>query len=366
MRPRHYGCGGLILLIGIVLMFRFCTARGQTIRERIQDRIQERRAAAQTDEVTPRGPTSCGSTLNLGFNIKTFSTGLRAAVWYPTTAGEAPYQYADRIATAVAQGAPAADCSLFPLIVFSHGLGGCGTQSVFFTEALARAGYIVVAPDHKDAKCKVDQPRSLGGLFQRAEEPLGDPEKWTDATYRDRRDDIEVVLNEITHDSLVGRRINQGAIAGVGHSLGGYTIAGMAGAWPSWKDKRIRAALLMSPYMEPFVAKGTLHSMDVPVMYQGGTRDFAITPKLEKPGGAYDASNPPKFFVKFQNAGHFGFTILTCMPYGTTEGCNERSPLAKAIDEYGIAFFDRYLKGRPEPILDRPNAEVAALRHDDK
>jgi predicted dienelactone hydrolase len=345
-------------------MFRFCGGgrlRGQTIRER----IQERRAALQDDVVTPRGPTSCGATLNLGFRITTFSTGLRAAVWYPTTAGEAPYQYADRLATAVARDAPAADCAQYPLIVFSHGLGGCGTQSLFFTEALARAGYIVVAPDHKDAKCKVDEPRSLGGLFQRAEEPLREPEKWSDTTYRDRKDDIEVVLNEIGRDPQVGRRINQSAIGGAGHSLGGYTIAAMAGAWPSWKEGRIRAALLMSPYVDPFLAKGTLRSMKVPVMYQGGTRDFGITPKLEKPGGAYDASNAPKFFVKFPDAGHFGFTILTCLRYSTTQGCIEKAPLARMINDYGIAFFDRYLKGRSEPILNNPNPQLADMRHED-
>jgi predicted dienelactone hydrolase len=212
----------------------------------------------------------------------------------------------------------------------------------------------------------VDQPRSLGsGFLEHSEEPFRDPDKWNDSTYRNRRDDIEVVLNEIVRDPLVGRRINRMAIGGVGHSLGGYTIAAMAGAWPSWRDKRIRAALLMSPYTEPFVVKGTLQSMNVPVMYQGGTRDFGITPRLEKKGGAYDESNPPKFFVKFPDAGHLGWTILTCVRYGTTESCNEKAPLARLIDEYGIAFLDCYLKGLSEPILDRPNPELADMRHQD-
>jgi dienelactone hydrolase len=361
LRRQHYGCGCLLLLVAIFVTFRFCgrLRGGQTIRER----IQERREALRGDAgVTPRGPVSCGSALNLGFRIVTFSNGLRAAVWYPTKAGEARFEYSDRMATALAQDAPAADCSEFPLVVFSHGLGGCGTQSVFFTEALARAGYVVVAPDHKDAKCKIDEPRSTSGLFQRSEEPLMHPEKWNDTTYRDRRNDIEVVLNEIVNDPQVGRRINRGAIGGTGHSLGGYTMAAMGGAWPSWKDGRIRAVLLMSPYIDPFLSKGTLRSMNVPVMYQGGTRDFGITPKLAQAGGAYDTSNPPKFFVKFQNAGHFGFTIMTCLQYGSTASCNERAPLARLINEYGIAFFDRYLKGRTGAILDRPNAQLADLR----
>jgi predicted dienelactone hydrolase len=343
-------------------MVRFCNrVSGQTFRER----IQERRAVAREGKINPRGDATCGSTLNLGFRVTTFSTGLRAAVWYPTTAAEAPFHYADRLVTALAQNAPAADCSQFPLVVFSHGFGGCGTQSVFFTEALARAGYIVVAPDHKDARCKVDQPRSMRGLFQRADEPFRDAAKWNDTTYRNRKDDIEVVLDEIVRDPIVGSRIDRKAIGAAGHSLGGYTIAGMAGAWPSWKDTRIRAALLMSPYIEPFIVQGTLPSMKTPVMFQGGTRDGRITPRLEKPGGAYDVSNAPKFYVKFPNAGHFGWTITTCLRVGTTEGCNRTVPLARLINEYSIAFFDRYLKGRSEPVLDGPNPQLAEIRHND-
>ena len=41
----------------------------------------------------------------------------------------------------------------WPLILFSHGLDGCGAQSKFLTEALAAHGYIVAAPDHADATC---------------------------------------------------------------------------------------------------------------------------------------------------------------------------------------------------------------------
>src|SRR5262245_15676254 len=40
-----------------------------------------------------------------------------------------------------------------PVIIFSHGFGGCATQSRFLTEALAERGYWVFAPNHKDASC---------------------------------------------------------------------------------------------------------------------------------------------------------------------------------------------------------------------
>src|SRR5579872_3176388 len=44
----------------------------------------------------------------------------------------------------------AAPASGYPLILFSHGYTGCNTQSVFLMRALAHAGYLVLAPNHKD------------------------------------------------------------------------------------------------------------------------------------------------------------------------------------------------------------------------
>ena len=36
----------------------------------------------------------------------------------------------------------------------------------------------------------------------------------------------------------------------VGHSLGGYTLLGLGGAWPSWRFDGIKAVLALSPYVQ--------------------------------------------------------------------------------------------------------------------
>src|SRR5438309_4752637 len=48
---------------------------------------------------------------------------------------------------------PANRTGRHPVVVFSHGLGGCPTQSRFLTAGLAAHGYLVVAPFHRDAGC---------------------------------------------------------------------------------------------------------------------------------------------------------------------------------------------------------------------
>lgn len=241
--------------------------------------------------------------------------GRRVAMWKP--AGAAPPEG-------------------YPLILFSHGFTGCGTQSVFLTEAWAQGGYFVLAPNHQDAGCGTGIAHE-GALFAklattRSEEPFRKPEAWSEATYRNRGVDVEAILDAVLKErSFQGVPIDSRRIGLAGHSLGGYTVLALAGAWPSWRDRRVKAVLGLSPYCAPFITKGDLGHLDVPVMYQGGTLDIGITPYVRRPGGAYDLTSSPKYFVELQGAGHFAWTNLNKSYKGI-------------INDYALAFFDRYLK----------------------
>jgi predicted dienelactone hydrolase len=124
----------------------------------------------------------------------------------------------------------------------------------------------------------------------------------------------------------------------------------------SAKDSRVKAVLALSPYCSPFLAKTRLGELGTPVMYQGGTRDFAITPMVKKADGAYDQSKKPKFYVELDGAGHFAWTDLN-------------RTYVSSIDAYSVAFFDAYLRnrrdgltklmhgGRPENVSDLRSRE---------
>ena len=149
-------------------------------------------------------------------------------------------------------------------------------------EAFAADGYLVFAPNHRDATCNGGK----GSWFGRAEIPFLDPGKWNESTYRDRADDIRRLLSVIGTDNRFRPRADLSRVALAGHSLGGYTVLGLAGAWPSWKLPGVKAVLALSPYSQPFLLHGTLAALSAPVMYQGGTRDFGTTPALQKTAAA--------------------------------------------------------------------------------
>ncbi|HUA34233.1 MAG TPA: alpha/beta hydrolase [Candidatus Binataceae bacterium] len=231
-----------------------------------------------------------------------------------------------------------------PIVIFSHGFHGCAAQSEFLTQALASAGYLVFAPDHRDASCGGNRNEGLA-----PEVPFVHPEQWNDTTYRDRADDIRKLIAALRADEHYNSQIDWSRLGLMGHSLGGYTVLGLAGAWPSWKLDGVKAVLALAPYCHPFVAQKTLGGLESPVMYQGGTADLLITPWIS---AAYTQSPRPKLLVVFQGATHFAWTNVGHIAH-------------RQIMAYTVDFMNAYLKGEPpNEILTHPTRDVSVLLTD--
>ena len=278
-----------------------------------------------------------------------FCVALVAAWLAGATAVQAAEQSFTIAGMSVTVWSAATDTSLKrPVIIFSHGFHGCATQSRFLMEAFVSAGYLVFAPNHRDATCKGGEARWTG----KPEAPFGRPETWDVTSYRDRADDIRRLIAAIRSDDRFRMRADLSRLGLAGHSLGGYTVLGLAGAWPDWTFRGISAVLALSPYSQPFVLHHTLTALSAPVMYQGGTRDLGITPTINKSMGSYDQSTPPKYYVEFDNAGHLAWTNIVKTAH---------DPIVR----YSVAFMNHYVKGdAADPLLTRALPTVALFRYE--
>jgi predicted dienelactone hydrolase len=216
-----------------------------------------------------------------------------------------------------------------PVVVFSHGFGGCPTQSRFLTAGLAARGYWVFAPFHRDAGCG---PKKAAA--QPPRHRFGDPSAWGDLTYADRVDDVRAVVAALKAPEW-SRRVDVAQLAIAGHSLGGYTALSIGGAWTLMRMPGVRAVLALAPYTTPFVVRGTMNEVTLPVMFQSGALDKAITAAIAKRGGAYDEARGPKYFVDFARARHWS--------WGNVPNAAHDAMLA-----YAAAFLDRYVRGEAE------------------
>lgn len=286
--------------------------------------------------------TGCRAPFSAGYRLVQVPNGPKTAVWYPTSDREGTVRYSAELSSSLAMNGAVAVCERFPVLVFSHGLGGCGTQSVFITEQLARNGFIVAAPDHQDAGCSVDgsgTPKLVG-----PEASFFQPERWTDKTHDDRKDDVNRVLEWVLRGQDFSARADPERIGMVGHSLGGYTALGLAGAWTSWKDPRFKAMVLLSPYLLPFLVQNRLAEIDVPLMYQGAQLDLGVTPFVNSDKGAYNLAQPPRFFMELKGGNHFEWTVALCGGLSTVEQCLALKPNARLIVSYALEFLNRYLR----------------------
>jgi predicted dienelactone hydrolase len=312
--------------------------------------------SATVTAATPGWTQDCGPS-SVGFRVMHIADRI-VAVWYPTAARPAPYPYTASFSGVVAiDAAPSRACGQpVPLVVFSHGNTGCGIQSIAFTEELARHGYVVAAPDHADAMfCHTVRPAVP---IPKTRQPDFDKlDTWNETSFADRRADMEATIDALLANGDFHDVIDAENIGAAGHSLGGYTVVGMAGGWAGWLDRRIRAVLGLSPYVMPFQVQETLGNVRVPLMYQGGTLDVGITPFLTGANGAYRRANPPAFFLVLRDAGHFAW--VNCGNARTTAACLTTQGNFRLIDDYGIAFFDSYLKHRRAPLLTRKSRELA-------
>lgn len=222
-----------------------------------------------------------------------------------------------------------------PVLLFSHGFHGCATQSRYLTTGLAAAGYIVIAPDHADAVCH-DGPSALR---YKSDEPFRTPENWTDQTYQNRADDLRHLIQAAQADPAFAGKADWSRLGLMGHSLGGYTVLGLGGAWPSWRLESVKAILALSPYALPFNLHGALHDLSAPVMYLTGTRDRFIKPFLRGEKGTFEQSPVPKFYVVFEGARHLSFS---------DRGSDQEHKLILA---YSLGFLDMFLKGEPMPTF---------------
>jgi predicted dienelactone hydrolase len=307
----------------------------------------------------------CDAPRSVGYRVLAMPSGRKLAVWYPAATAEQPIEYTrgrGGLSGSAARDAPPAACPRVPLVLFSHGLGGCALQSTFLTEELARRGYVVAAPDHADAAtCGIDG-EALRLQNIRTEQPLFDPARWNEQSEIGRLGDLRAAIERVRGDTALARIADTTRVGAVGHSLGGYSVLALGGAWPAWRMSEVKAVVALSPFVTPFLAHGALSKLAVPVMYQGAQFDWGITPNLEGAQGAYAVSPAPKYYVRLKGGTHVEWTNLGCLGVASVAACLSGRANAALIVRYSGEFLDRYLKDAPSALLGSEGRGLEAYR----
>jgi pimeloyl-ACP methyl ester carboxylesterase len=166
----------------------------------------------------------------------------------------------------------------FPLIIYMPGLGETASAGVLWRQAWAEAGYAVLAVQSETFAAAFRSERARAGDFQGLAK-----ENFSIRSLTSRLEQLHFVLDETRRrsDAHVApySSIDSGHVALAGFDLGAQTAAAgldeKAMVAPARAGQAIRAAILLSPYLDPApgdVSK-RLAAINVPVLSITGTED---------------------------------------------------------------------------------------------
>lgn len=254
----------------------------------------------------------------------------------------------------------------FPVIVFSHGLGGTRDGYAYLGKHWASYGYACVHVQHAGSDDAVwrDNPRAMEAM-QEAAASLDN--------LTNRPADIRFAIDELARLQAkdgppLGKRLDLERIGVAGHSFGAYTalcaagrdLVGPAGNKLDVGDPRVKACLAMSPQGKEHERKnGTWAEVGVPCFHMTGTKDSSpirndATPKERRI--PFDAIEHAEQYLLILDGG-------THMTFSDTGFGGMQRPSAHwpVILSSSTAFWDAHLKGDAKALAWLRDGDFAAL-----
>jgi dienelactone hydrolase len=301
---------------------------------------------------------------------------LMVSLWYPATSpdgrrarymtpAESELQVTSRDITGVPPDAlstvqthaavdatPAGSARALPLAVLSPGFTSPRSTLTALAEDLASHGYVVVGIDHTYESFATAFPDGRVTTCLARQAPRRGPRFW-EKVVTGRAADVRFVLGQLTGAQPAwpsAGLIDPSRIAMAGHSIGGAAaIAAMLA------DSRIRAGIDMDG------------AIPVPIPDHGLSRPFMLLGKQANytPGSegaattwerAWNLMTGWKRWLVVAGAVHASFTDLGLLADQVGIDIGASISGARSLDitrAYVRAFFDQYLRGRPQTLLDQ-------------
>ncbi len=206
----------------------------------------------------------------------------------------------------------------WPLLVFSHGLGGSRAGGEIWGAAWADAGFVVLHPQHvgSDLEAVSRLPGGFGDAAGLRE--IASPQQWLQ-----RLRDVVFVLDEVARRQASGAaawsQVRPRRVGMSGHSFGAHTTLGMAGqAFPGYgglQEPRLAAFIALSPTAPARLAEQGFPAITRPTLCITGSRDDDVlgngaTP--ERRLAAFQAlPSGNKALLLLQDADHMSFAGQT-------------------------------------------------------
>lgn len=234
-----------------------------------------------------------------------------------------------------------------PLVMFSHGLGGSRENNGYLGRHWAQRGYVVVAMQHAGSDSAVWKGEKGGGRFAKLKKAANMENALA------RFADVKAVLDQLgkwqgEKGHLLFEKMDLTRVGMSGHSFGAVTTQAVCGQSTGRRgaehaDKRIDAALAMSPSLPPFgMPEAAFGAVKIPWMLMTGTKDSSPIGRTspEDRQKVYSALPPGgKYQLVLKDAEHMAFSDRTLLGLKHRNANHHR-----VITALSTAFWDTWLK----------------------
>ncbi|MCE5172369.1 lipase [Paenibacillus profundus] len=310
---------------------------------------------------------------------------------YPSDLGEAIslvfgvpkqlFSHVTTIPTHAVQGAELSTAEVsYPVLLFSPGVRSTRFQSMTAVEELVSHGYIVVGIDHPYTSAKVSFPDGRTAFYHVGPElPTSTPAEIYESNIRGggiRAADARFVLDTLTEwnkkdpNRLFERKLDLNHVGIFGHSYGGATTAETLAT-----DARFKAGVSLEGGFWGNVAHAALQQ---PFMYimSGITAESLNPTETKKDKVFYEEfagdlesvmkkSQNDTYYLTADKFYHQSFTDIALMSPSTFAKDMDPVHNVDITRTYVRAFFDQYLKGEQQPLLDGPSPDFPEVTFDE-
>ena len=252
--------------------------------------------------------------------------------------------------------------SSFPLIIFSHGLGGNRTQNTVIIEELTSHGYVVIAIEHAyDANISifdngdVADYRSGINYERRNTQKITPEEFWAIRLpqLETRAEDVSYIIDQLELGNLPENIVNIIDLENIG--VFGHSFGGATSIYSSYNDHRIDACINLDGWMVVVPNEIVDNGINRNFMYLGQEQwDEKLNyQKLDK----FIKSNTKSSKILIPNTTHYDFSDAPHMTKVAKllnkSGKVKSKNLKNILNELIILFFNKNLKNQ-EIIIDYP------------
>ena len=244
----------------------------------------------------------------------------------------------------------------FPVIIFSHGIGGLKTQNTTQMEEMASHGYVVFSCDHAyDAGVSIFPGERIILGKTAIPDDLTKEEKWNmrRAQLDYRAADIQFMLDEMAQGNFLSVALKNSLdlehIGVFGHSFGGGASVVVAST-----DERIDACFGLDAWFLPVPSNVLNSDLKKPFIHLGQVRWKEEDNYLKLDTLAANNS-ALSLRLDVQGATHYDFTDFSQFSKLTKRyGSGEIAPprIRKITNSVVREFFDQYLKNGPALVVE--------------